>query len=272
MKSTWFILTIVLFQIFPKVVFCQSEITITRPRLELDDNKIIIEYDILNSQQTDLFLIWIEVIDAKGRIIRAVSLSGDLGENIKGGANKKITWNLEQDDIILDEEIYIEVKAEKKKLPDVQKEVIPVETTPATDVKTVSKSNMVISSIILPGWGQSKVHQGKPYWLIGIAGYGCLAGSVYLNKQAVQTNDNYSNSFDVSERNTLYDKTVRQDNISEYLAYAAAGIWTINLIWILATPVKTNISADLIEQRKYNISPFYNPYFKSTGFTLCYRF
>ncbi len=267
----------VIFQVFlllisPSIILSQPEITITRPRLELDENKIIIEYDILNSQQTDFFLIWIEVTDATGRIIRAVSLSGDFGEDIKGGVNKKITWNFEQDDIILDGEIHIEVKAEKKKLPEVQKEIIPVETTPATDLKTVSKGNMVLSSIILPGWGQSKVNQGKPYWLIGVAGYGCIAGSVYLNKKAINTYDDYESLLDIGERNTLYDQAVRQDKISEYLAFTAAGIWTINLIWVLATPNKANNTAAFMKQRKYNIAPSYDPYLKSTGFTLSYRF
>jgi len=266
------IFQVVLFLISPSIILSQPEVIIPEPRLELVENRIIIEYDILNSQQTDLFFIWIEVTDANGRILSAVSLSGDLGENIKGGANKKITWNFKQDDIILDGEIFIEVKAENKKLPEVQKEVIPDKTIPATEVKTISKGNMVLSSIVLPGWGQSKVHQGKPYWLFGVAGYGCLAGSVYLNKQAINTYDEYKGLLDTGERNSLYDKAVRQDKISKYLAYSAATIWTINLIWVLATPNNSNNTAAIHKQRKYILAPYYDPYFNSTGFTLSYRF
>ena len=266
------IIQVLLFLINPSLLLSQSVVTIPNPRLELDENKIIISYDILNSEPTDLFLIWIEVTDADGNNIKAVTLSGDLGEEIKGGVNKKITWDLEQDKIVLDEEIFIEVKAEKKTPPVVEQKTIPVETTPATEVKTLSKGNMFFSSLVLPGLGQSRIHRGKPYWLLGLASYGCLGGSFYLNKVGASTYNDYKSSVDINEGNELFDKAVKQDKISEYLVYTAAGIWTINLIWILASPGDIYDSSTQLKQKNFNIEPSYDPYLKSTGLTLTYRF
>ncbi len=185
MKDTWLILSLVVLLYLPTNLFCQTSVNISKPRLELSDGNLIIEYDILDNEPSDLFNVWIEVTNASGSKINALTLSGDVGEDISGGSNKRILWNLEVDKISLDEEIFVEVVAEKKKLPEVQKEIIPVKTTPTTDVKNISKGNMVLSSMVLPGWGLSKVKKGKPYWLLGVAGYGCIAGSVILNRSAL---------------------------------------------------------------------------------------
>jgi hypothetical protein len=272
--------TIIILFIFSNHIISQTQITITQPRLGLTENTLVIEYDILNSQPTDTFKIWMEVTDVHGNNIKATSLSGDFGEKIKGGLNRKIIWDLKQDSIIIEEEIFVEVVAEKNKIPEIkkesipvetnqiskaelQKESIPVETFPISKVKSVSKGNMVMSSMILPGWGQSKVKERKPYWLMGLMGYGCLAGSITLNRMGVETYDKYLAAEDIDESNTLYNKSVRQDNISEYLAYSTIGIWTINLIWVLATPNK--IKEQIVFLKNYNIKiePGYDPFYKS---------
>ena len=48
----------------------------------------------------------------------------------------------------------------------------------------------------------------KNFALIGVAGYGCIAGSVYLNRKASVTYDDYKLSMDADESNLLYDKTI----------------------------------------------------------------
>ena len=262
----------VLLILFPFTHFCQTRVNITKPRLELSDENLIIEYDILSADPSDLFKVWIEVTNASGIKINALSLSGDVGEDISGGSNKRILWNLEKDGISLDKEIFVEVIAEKKKLPEVQKEIIPIETTPTTDVNKISKGNMVLSSTVLPGWGLSKVRQGKPYWLLGVAGYSCIAGSVILNRSAILTHDDYRGSLDADESITLYDKSVRQDNISEYLGYTAAGIWAVSLIWTIAT---STVSQDLSDIQRFNnisIQPGYNHKMNCTMVSISFKF
>ncbi|MBL7114118.1 MAG: hypothetical protein ISS19_19440 [Bacteroidales bacterium] len=272
MKSTWLILSLILLILFPINLFCQIRVNITKPRLELSDENLIIEYDILSADPSDLFKVRIEVTNASGIKINALSISGDVGEDISGGINLRILWNLEKDEISLDKEIFVEVVAEKKKLPEVQKEIIPVETTPTTVVKKISKGNMVLSSTVFPGWGLSKAKQGKPCWLLGVAGYGCIAGSVILNRTAIMTHDDYKVSLDADESITLYDKSVMQDNISEYLGYTAAGIWAVSLIWTIATSTASQELSDIQKFNNISIQPGYNQKMNCTMVSISYKF
>jgi hypothetical protein len=300
-----FILIIIL--MIPFHIITNAQIVVSKPRLSLTENKLTIEYDILNSQPTDTFNVWIGVTDANGNIIKVSSLTGDFGEKIKGGLNRKIIWDLKQDNIIIEEGIFVEVMAEKNKIPEVQKESLPItelssvsktentkdsslaettmvskteiskestydESNSSSREKRVSKGNIVLSSIVLPGWGQSKIHQKKPYWIMGVTAYGCLAGSIILNHIGASTYDDYLASTDIEDCNTLFKKSVRQDNISEYLAYSAVGIWTINMIWALASHGSSRELTIFQRDNPFKIKPGYDPYSKSTILILSYRF
>ena len=72
---TYFIL--VFFLVFSCNLFSQTQISITTPQLEHVDNELIIEYEILNSQSKDIFIVWLEITDASGNTIKAGAFSGD---------------------------------------------------------------------------------------------------------------------------------------------------------------------------------------------------
>ena len=121
------IFIIILFMFLDNFVcYSQETARLTKPSLELKDNQINIFYDILNSQQTDTFRIWIEITDSTGKIIDAKSVSGDIGYNVSGGNNKMIIWNLAADSIYLDAGIYIQVNAEVLKTEETVEIIKPV--------------------------------------------------------------------------------------------------------------------------------------------------
>ena len=92
-------------------VLGQSGFRVTDPRLEFRDNKIHITYDILNYKPDDKFTVGIDVTDSDGNAIRARALTGEIGEEIEGGRNKQVTWNLAVDEIVMNAEIFFEVRA-----------------------------------------------------------------------------------------------------------------------------------------------------------------
>ncbi len=265
-------LTLFILLVFPDYLLPQTQVNITRPRLSLSKNSLTIEYDILNWQPADLFKIWIEVTDSRGNIIKPVSITGDCGENITGGLNRKMTWDLMQDKVFIEQEIYVEVLAEKIKIPEAKKESRPTDNPSSSEIKYISKGNVIMSSMIIPGWGQSKVKERKPYWLMGLTAYGCLTGSLILNQLGISTYNEYLASVDIDERNSLFNKSLKQDNFSEYLIYAAAGIWTINFIWALATPPSSKGKMVYNKFDKIRINGGFDPYSKSTIMILSYRF
>lgn len=129
----------------------------------------------------------------------------------------------EQDDIVRDElePAKPSEEIETKELPPL------IKTT-----KEFNRTGVVIQSLAIPGLGLSRI-TGKPHWLRGIAGYGCIAGSIILNRTAINTFNEIENLVYFDEINRAYDKSLRQDNISKMLGYTAIGIWVTDFIWTL---------------------------------------
>lgn len=264
MKKTFII--IFLLVLFLNNPFCiaQPTVKISKPRLELEDNHINIFFDILNSRQTDIFRIWVEITDSTGNNIAARSLSGDIGDNVRGGDEKKITWDYAADRIYPETGIYVQVNAEI------------ITTIQSKDMKMpeikISRGGAILRSTVFPGWGLSRINKGKPHWIKGVAGYGCIAASVIYNRKAVSSYDDYDKSEDISQRDKLYNNSVKQDNLSEIFAYTAAGIWMIDLIWTIAGSSKQKNETNFSQARRFSVYPVYEPHMRAQMVTFTYTF
>jgi hypothetical protein len=190
---------------------------ITPPKLEFDGKQLLIFYDFINKNQADQFYVWVEMEKKNGESIPVKALSGDVGDNIKGGNNKKITWVPEKDNIFLNEEVSVEVKAEKY-------------------VKSFNKGSMMLLSTAFPGLGQTKISKGKPWWLTGVAAYGTLAGGFIIHASYVKTYDSYRTEEDPSKRSDLLARAQNQMNTSGALIVSGAALWVANIFWVALTP------------------------------------
>jgi hypothetical protein len=252
--------------------YSQSKITIPPPRLEFQNDQLFIEYDIRNFQPQDVFTIGLLITDSAGRTINASSLSGEIGEGISGGTNKRIVWNIANDRLILDEDVFVEITAKKMKPVPPEENGSAAENRSASATKSISKSNMLVSSLVMPGLGQSKARKNYTYLLMGAAGYGCVAGAALLNRQAINTYADYKSSLDIDERENLFNNSVKQDNNSEILAKAAAGIWAVNIIWTIFVTDKSKELTDRRGSKRIKIYPEYNQQLNCTMVLLSYKF
>lgn len=189
---------------------------ITSPKLQFDGNQLKIGYDIVDKTASDLFFVWIEIQKKNGDQIKAASFTGDIGEKIKAGANKAISWQPSSDSVYLNEEILVEVMAEKY-------------------VPKFWKGQMVLLSALMPGLGQSKI-KGKPYWLAGVAAYGALAGGFAMKSAGNKNYDAYLHDENPASRNKLLEKAQNELNMSGVLIVSGAAIWAANLVWVAAIP------------------------------------
>jgi hypothetical protein len=254
-KLRWVLVTSVLFCLGPSVI--AQEIQVSDPRLELRDNTIHITYDILNSSPSDEFTVRLTVEDDRGQTIRADALSGDIGDMVYGGKGKEIRWDLTADGVEMEAQIFFKVYAKPVPPPEPvvvsipeeelsseeeKEEVVESEQTniqnasggPSTEEsKHFSRAGIIGQSIVFPGLGLSRV-TGKPHWLRGVATYGCLAGSVVMNRMAFATYNGIYGIDDFREREEQYQKSLSQDQTSEILAYAALAIWVSDFIWTVA--------------------------------------
>lgn len=207
----------------------QSNVQISQPQLELKENTIRVSYRILQSSPDDLFRIWLEISDEEGNKLNAVSLSGDIGENVRGGEEKEILWHFENDIESLTGGIYVQLFGTRINSNQVPENASPLENERHANAITGN----LIRSVAFPGWGLVRTNPGKPHWLKGVVGYGAIASALVFNRMAVASYDHYLDSDDITEFNDYFDQSIRQENISKISAYVAIGVWVTDLAWTL---------------------------------------
>jgi hypothetical protein len=281
---------------------CRAQILrVSEPRIELRDNTLHITYDILESDATDEFTVELVITDEDGQRIHAATLKGDVGDMVTGGNNKHIIWDLTTDRIELDAEIFVKIRV--KAIPPAEHVVVPpfreesvqepqnepgvkeqpveettgskrlgADTSPASSAnKGLNRTGLVVQSFALPGLGLSRV-TGKPHWIRGVAGYGCIAGSIILNNMAVNTYSGIMELSDYEAKDELYQESVTQDQVSEVLAYTAAAVWVTDIIWTLVGTSGLNRSAHSINKEGFSLHTAFEPAIAIPMIGIAYRF
>jgi len=218
----------------------QSDANIANTTIQLKGNQVQITYDILSKDLDIRFEVWLEITESNGRSLEVNALTGDIGLDISPGKSKVIMWDPSADSIFLDGQIDIQVFA-RKTLPLIvepesveqkQGEAIDSQGSIKSSAKEFNRTAIIIQSVVLPGLGLSRV-TGKPHWIKGILGYGCIGGAILYNKMAVTSYTEYSSADSPDGANTLMDATVRQNNISKGLAFGAIAIWITDITWTI---------------------------------------
>ncbi|MBN1415680.1 MAG: hypothetical protein JW973_11315 [Bacteroidales bacterium] len=217
----------------------QKNIIISPPSLKISDHQLIIKYDIQHSTINDVFRIWVMITDSAGQKYNATSLTGDIGNNVSGGPDKIVIWDMEKDGYYRNIEVYVEIKAEKVEpvagIPDKDIKADVKKTKERESVKEYKTIGLLTRSVVMPGWGQSVVSDKKPYYycLMGLIGYGCIGTSIYLNYKANDNYDQYKETYvyDLDNAVSLYDKATAQYQTSNILGFCAAAIWIADIAW-----------------------------------------
>jgi hypothetical protein len=89
----------------------QENIKISQPTLKLLNDRLIIKYEIAGYQQDDRFKVWVEITDSTGKKITPHYLYGDIGDEVTGGLQKQIIWDLAADSMYLNMDINVEIFA-----------------------------------------------------------------------------------------------------------------------------------------------------------------
>ena len=241
--------------IFTEQQLKAQKVKIETTSLEILNNKLLIDYRFVKSKSTHRYSVWVEITKSTGEKINANALSGDIGDNVTGGENKQIIWDYNKDGIILNDEINVEVFAN-------------------ITVLGPGMGKAMLLSAVLPGLGLTAIDKGKPYWLMGVAAYGLLGGSVFLNHQAVQQyNDYLDESTDPLLSQDLLSQAQGSEQLSKTLGYSALGVWLGSMVWT-ALKAKSNNTTTIGLNKKQKLFLYggINPYTKTKGFTLKYRF
>lgn len=220
-------------------LYINSQVTsnaiITNTDFELRGNQLIITYDIEYYSGNQKFTVNTEIFYESGEKISAKSLTGDIDKNIKGGENKTIIWDLNKDKVELDGRIYVEVTAVPELIAETKKET----------EKSFSLAGTVAPSVVFPGYGNTRITR-KPYWILGLAGYGSLVTSYMFNHSASLSYDEYLNEKnDRALRSSNYDDAEADKQISVVFGVSACVIWAadITLLVVNYKKQKKNLSS-----------------------------
>ncbi|MBN1414300.1 MAG: hypothetical protein JW973_04305 [Bacteroidales bacterium] len=243
---------------------CQANVNISKPQLRFENNNLIIEYSILSGNPGDKFNVWLMITDSTGTRIDATYLSGDIGDSISAGVNKKIVWDLAAEQIFIDMGLFVEVKAERLIMPvavpvekkkedkvimadiskkddipqqieekeekkNEEKEIVAVTEKKKKTVTSGEIGKNLLLSAIVPGLGLTRLSEGKPYWLLAFVDAGCVVTSIVYNRMASSSYEKYLNSYNVSEFDPYYDDASRQRTISRVFGWSALVIWVADM-------------------------------------------
>ncbi len=189
------------------------------------DDKVYIPYT-LSGNPSDSYYVWVEVFNARDQKINATTLNGDIN-SVKGAGEKRISWDIKHDGVVLDENIYAKVYAR----------YIPV-------VKT---SSAVIKSTVFPGWGDYQYIANKPHWVKGALGYGFIGASAFSNFKAAQSLDDYRISGLPSTQDPSYKDAKTLQGLSLIFATTAVAVWAWDYYSIISKSKKhKNVNAETI--------------------------
>ncbi len=260
---------IVIIYILLNLIFldCRGQLsfTVSKPRIKISNNNLLITYDILGAKPDDVFNVWLEVTDVLGTDVSANTLKGDIGQNIRAGVNKRIVWDIKADKVSVDNTVNIEIIAERTSLSETSTEIKDL------SFERVKAGKYMLQSAILPGWGLTSLSNGRPYWLIGIAGIGCIASSVYYNQKAHSSYDSYLNS-SADNITGYYNDAIRQGNISKVFAVSAAIIWIADLGVVGIKTSNMNKSSKNSKLSAFSINPGIDVNTDSPVLMLQYKF
>ena len=256
LKFVFLLISILLFGFNVNAQKVEMETT----NLEIKNNKLVISYDFTKFKKSQTFEVWIEISTLSKKQINATSLTGDIGKTVTSGIGKQIIWDYVADGVLLNEEINVEVKAILN---------VPIKNNSAS----INLKPILLSALV-PGLGLTNIDKGKPYWIMGVATYGLIVGSVIMNKNAVADYDSYlAENNDYNKSEDFLKNSETKDQNSKIMAYSSAGIWAVSMVWTIIKAKKQGKSVtSILNTKKVFFYSGINPRTKSAGFTLKYRF
>ncbi len=239
--------------------FAQTTAEVKNVDFSVSGDVVTISYDLISVKEGERYTISAILATSSGKSIKPKTVSGDIGNNISAGLKKKIIWDAKKDNVVLVEDAWIELSA----VP-----FVPNTKLTASDYKDMG--NALLLSTLLPGLGNSKLAGGNNAWLIGIAGYSCLAVGVSMTINSKTQYNQYKNAIETIDRNSLYNESKSSALTGKIFFISAGAIWICDLI-ITGIQVKPSNTITAL-QKRISIAYSYDMAIKKPVFMFRYKF
>lgn len=239
MKSLKIILIGVLASLCVSVYGQSDRIKIENVDFYMEDNQLIVTYDISNAAPEERFQIGIKFITDKNNIIIPETVNGDIGYNIQGGKYKRVAWDVLKDRDNLNENL---------------KAIVSINSISNTKFQNLGggPGNMFFS-VLIPGWGDYLVRKDqnkrKPFVLIPMFTYTALAwGGIAAGLSSVNY-DNYHNATTQEDMDNYYELANDYHRRAGKAFQTAFFVWGADVVWVFIKGVRNNSI-----RRKYNLA------------------
>lgn len=186
--------------------------------LNQTDTTISIPYT-LKGYRTRFYIVKLSYSNNNGTSYKGPlrSVSGDVGDSIRAGKNRKIAWKFKNDNPYFDGK-NISFKLEAIEMPKI----------------AIGGPRNALRSMLMPGLGDSKVRNGYNYGWIAAGTYACLATGGYFAYKAQQTYKDHRNRIanDANTHESYFKDAKRFQNISTGFFLAGASVWIGDVIGV----------------------------------------
>jgi hypothetical protein len=225
----------------------RAQTSATNVRLRVDPvvRKVIIEYELPKALADDS--IYIELETASGRILRPLSVRGDVGKSVTPGAKKLIAWDVVKDNIRLDEDVTVLLRVAR--MVTVASPAAAV-ATPAATAPPAAKP--VVASVDRVSESESVVRKKSPIPIIGWVAAAGLTGyatvlALGINKD-VDTYNSKPYADDAADLKRYQDQKTSinaKKGTFTLVAGAAAAVVVANVVYNIirrpAAPARTSL-------------------------------
>jgi hypothetical protein len=195
----------------------QTIVNISDVSFRLENNMIVVEYNIISSLPDEKFTIELKFVSETDQIIFPKSLTGDIGKNIEAGRGKRIIWDYVSDRF----EFSGNIKA-----------VVNIAPSP-----THSRGpSYALLSVAVPGLGGHFVQENKIRPIATtVSTVGLLTYGILMKSKSNKYYDDYKQCVDYADYQTYYDKANSAHHKYYIATRIAAVVWIADIIWVYST-------------------------------------
>ncbi|MCX6328988.1 MAG: hypothetical protein NTZ85_05660 [Bacteroidia bacterium] len=237
MKKLIFLL--IIFISFHKAVLCQTNAKITNVDFKLENNSIVVNYNISGYSPDEIFKISLKFLTETNQEIIPTTTTGDVGDNIKGEGLKTITWDIVADKLEVSGVLRASVSIIKSEIKTTAKAEVNNAAKPEikTEKPLMTKSRggplNALLSIPVPGLGGYFVEKSKirPA-LTTVSTIGLLTFGILQKSKAKKYYSDYKKSVDYNQIQSLYDKANKANHTSYILTGIAIAVWASDIVLV----------------------------------------
>lgn len=192
-------------------------------------------------------------------------VSGDVGDAIQPGTGKKIQWNFFVENADFDgKNVLFKVEAERDWAFERQR------------LSSRGGPESALNSLILPGWGDSKVRsEDKKYWWITAGTLGLVGSGVFFALNSDKVYQDYKNADSAEDAESLLKKSQNQGKIGTLLLLAGGTAWLTDMILVAVKGAKNRREQEHVRRRlnpQLSMRWQFDPLQQNTGLALQFKF